>query len=213
LVLALTWASLMVATVVVGQRESSLPELEAQVQRGDVTQVRISEGLAPGETGSATVRVAWRDGLVNHYAEVTETRHHSGGQVELRGRPGSGTSQGDLRSHLHATDPDLRFESAPFIGESTNLAGWEAPGAYANAFLVLTVATLLLLLARPGPTWRATRWAWFWMLGLGPVGAPACLLLGGPCAGVRPPRADGARLTGGWAFLIVAVVSWAFDNI
>ncbi|WP_134742142.1 hypothetical protein [Nocardioides sp. 503] len=103
--------------------------------------------------------------------------------------------------------------SGSFGGVSMSLSDWEPPAEYAGAFFVLFLVTLLLLLAGQRPTWRATRWAWFWVLGLGPVGVPLFLLLGGPCVGVRPARPGGARLTGGWAFLIVAVVSSGFDLI
>jgi hypothetical protein len=212
LFLALTWLSLVVATVVVGHRQSSLQELEAQLRSGDVTQVRISEGLQPGETGMATVWVAWRDGLVNHSARVAEHRPERR-QSRSGGQASEDTVRGDLRTHLRAIDPDVRFEAAPFVEESNTMVGWEAPEAFAFVVLVLFVVALVLLVKRSGPTWRATRWAWFWVFGLAPVGVPAFLLLGGPCAGVRPPRAAGARLTGGWAFLIVTAVSWAFEQI
>ncbi|WP_193610732.1 hypothetical protein [Nocardioides lijunqiniae] len=213
LLLALAWLSLVVSTVVVGHRGSSLLELETQVQRGDVTHVRISEGLGPGEFGSRTVWVAWREGLIGYSARVSETRGDPGWEIDPDGQPGYDSLRGDLRSHLRSLDPDVEFETVPFADETTTTAGWEVPQQYSYAYLVVFLATLLLLLAGPRPTWRATRWAWFWTFGLGPVGVPAFLLLGGPCAGVRAPPSDGARLTGGWAFLIVTAVSWAVGLI
>lgn len=59
--------------------------------------------------------------------------------------------------------------------------------------------------AGPAP-WRATSWAWIWLiLGGGPLGSIAYLLLGGPL-GLWRPRDVNRRLTGGWAFLIALVL-------
>ena len=67
--------------------------------------------------------------------------------------------------------------------------------------LAAWVWTILLVVTTPGPL-RATRWAWFWLVGvLPPVGAITFLLLGGP-TGLVPEREGTRRLTGGWAFLL-----------
>lgn len=73
--------------------------------------------------------------------------------------------------------------------------------------IVAAVATLLLLVAGPVP-WRANRWGWFWVLGIGRetgVGALLFLLLSGPTPGVRPPDPEAERMNG-WRGLVVSLV-------
>ena len=88
---------------------------------------------------------------------------------------------------------------------SWSVAGWSGPQPLWWLCLVAGVAVLVLIVSGPVP-WRATRWAWFWMLALAfPFGLIAYVLLGGPLGRMRP--ADGARrMTGGWAFLVAWVV-------
>lgn len=70
------------------------------------------------------------------------------------------------------------------------------------------VAVLFILINGPQPRW-ATRWAWFWLM-LNPallVMVPLFLIVSGPIrTTVEPTRPTGRRLTGGWAFLLGAVV-------
>ncbi|RHW25914.1 hypothetical protein D0Z08_16365 [Nocardioides immobilis] len=62
------------------------------------------------------------------------------------------------------------------------------------------------MLGAAGEPWRATRWAWFWLiLMLPPFACPAYLLFGGPAGLARPKRPE-ARLTGGWAFLLAILL-------
>ena len=70
--------------------------------------------------------------------------------------------------------------------------------------LVLGLGALVLLVGGRHP-WRATRWAWFWLVVL--TGVPtyaivAYLLLSGRTPLVPAPRRGARRLTGGWAFLL-----------
>lgn len=80
------------------------------------------------------------------------------------------------------------------------LFGWQTPNPLALTALLLLLVGFGVLVSGPAP-WRATRWAWFWLL-LPPVGGIAFLLLSGPTPGVPGPRPPGRRLTGGWAFLL-----------
>ena len=74
-------------------------------------------------------------------------------------------------------------------------------GDLLDAGVAVWLAVLLLIVGGPEP-WRATRWAWGWVVLLaGPLGSVAYLLLGGPLALLRP-HAGHRRLTGGWAFLL-----------
>ena len=76
------------------------------------------------------------------------------------------------------------------------LRGWVVWSLYA-----VFLSTLGLLVVGPEP-WRATRWAWFWLLTSAafPLTALAFLVLGGPTPLVPAPRERSRRLTGGWAF-------------
>lgn len=80
--------------------------------------------------------------------------------------------------------------------------GWHVPPVVAMSAALLFFAGFGLLIAGPQP-WRATRWAWFWLL-LPPVGSVAFLLLSGPTPGLPSPRNPRRRLTGGGgvAFLL-----------
>lgn len=208
LVLGLASIVLMAAVVVVGERESSLRDLEEAVASGGVREVRLSEGLGPGERGYASVWATWRTGLVTRGAWVVEARPLRADRADADGPPADGRVRGDLRSHLSALDPDVRFEPTQNAEPRATVAGWGVPGPLAAANLVLYLLTLCgALLGRTRP-WRATRAAWTWVvLLLPPIGVPAYLFLAGPTTGVRPPRTDRMWLTGGWAFLLALVVS------
>jgi hypothetical protein len=69
------------------------------------------------------------------------------------------------------------------------------------------VFSFLLLIGGADP-WRANRWGWFWLLGLGRdvgLGALLFLLLSGPTPGIPRPRPDAERWTG-WRALAVAMI-------
>lgn len=70
-----------------------------------------------------------------------------------------------------------------------------------------------VLLISGSPPWRATRWSWFWLLGLVlPVGLVLFLLLSGR-TGRWPPRRPDEKLTGGWALLVVLAVNSVVEAI
>jgi hypothetical protein len=84
-----------------------------------------------------------------------------------------------------------RVDRPRFTGE---VGSWRVPGWVGLLAFMLCVSVLCLLGAGPQP-WRATRWAWFWLLLLVPwLTVPGILLLGGS-TGLLPPRRR-ARLTG-----------------
>ena len=64
-----------------------------------------------------------------------------------------------------------------------------------------SLVTLGLLIFGPQPRW-ATKWAWFWLLGIGPMSAVFLLLEPVPVWQNGPAYARPSRLTGGWAFLL-----------
>jgi len=93
----------------------------------------------------------------------------------------------------------------PGEGTYTEWRGWRGSVWTGLQGFVAWFAALVLLRHGPEP-WRATRWAWGWLVLLGgPLGALAYLLLGGPL-GARRPTEVGGRLTGGWAFLLALIL-------
>lgn len=66
------------------------------------------------------------------------------------------------------------------------------------------LATFILLVSGPQPR-LATKWAWFWLMGIGPLGM-AFLLLEPVPVWLRDALPARQRLTGGWAFLITILV-------
>lgn len=67
-----------------------------------------------------------------------------------------------------------------------------------------SLVTLILLIAGPQPRW-ATKWAWFWLLGVGPMSVVFLLAEPVPVWQAGPAYARPQRLTGGWAFLLSLV--------
>ncbi|MDO8106049.1 hypothetical protein Q6348_02430 [Isoptericola sp. b441] len=92
--------------------------------------------------------------------------------------------------------------------------GWVADGLHTPAQLlpgvtlhwsgVASLATLILLIVGPQPRW-ATKWAWFWLLGVGPMSVVFLLAEPVPVWQTSPAYARPQRLTGGWAFLLAIV--------
>lgn len=93
---------------------------------------------------------------------------------------------GWLRDAWHVT-PD----AVPGLSLAWSLAG------------LAEIATLVLLVTGPQPR-LATKWAWFWLLGVGPLGL-AFLLLEPVPVWLREALPARSRLTGGWAFLLMVV--------
>ncbi|SDS48325.1 hypothetical protein SAMN04488570_1977 [Nocardioides scoriae] len=198
--LVVCWLVALVALPVVGERNSSWDDVRGLVASGEVTRVRVSGELSDVGTGSSTVTVHWRQGLLGHRAEVV--------QVVGRGRaagPDPGGEKTVVRVPPSRTlvqlQPGIRLTRDPSPAQSgSDVLGWTVPSAVALLGVVLLFVGLALLVGGPRP-WRATRWAWFWLL-LPPIGHVVFLLLSGPTPGVRPPRPGARRLTGGWAFLL-----------
>ncbi len=199
-VTALAWLLLAAAVLLTGERSTTLDSLLAA---GDVGEVRVSgPGLPPGARGYAVEQVRWREGAVRYVAEIVEANPRRAGlraRTEADQRPVVTT---DAVAYLDERTEGVRVVrdgSRTFSGE---LGPWLVPDWVRGSALLLLAATGLLLLGGPRP-WRATRWAWFWlMLGAAPIGVPAFLVLSGPVPGLRRPRPGAVLLTGGWAFLL-----------
>jgi hypothetical protein len=172
------WVLLACCVVLVG---TILLAGEREASVGDlqaaIAQHEVSVIEVDGTVRSGTVH--WNDGVLRR---VTET----GGAPRLR-------------------VPDSVFV-VPHGGESSygQIGQWHVPDLAIALWLCISVGTIALLIVGREP-WRATRWAWFWLLWPAPpLGALAFLLLGGS-TWQRPPVRPARRLTGGWALLISLV--------
>lgn len=84
------------------------------------------------------------------------------------------------------------------------LAGSDGPSWYAVVGWASALVGLYAVVFGPQP-WRATRWGWFWLLGL-PFGGVGFAVLSGPTPRLAAPRDPFRRMSGGRAFLISLVV-------
>jgi len=205
LALVLGWVAMVVVVLTVGARPASFHDLERAVAAGEVHEVWVEGGLGPGGRGYATVRVTWRDGPIEATTQVLEARPRSLGWREGPYEDVTAVLERSVTDELLAIGSDLLVHQAPFRGDSVDMAGWRLPGWAVWLQLGLLVATLATLICSP-PPWRATRWAWFWLMGSGPIGLAAYLVLAGPLPYLPAPRPGARRLTGGWAFLLAIVL-------
>lgn len=196
----------LVATM--GMRAASLADLESAIAAGEVDEVRLVGELPGGATGSSTVRLMWQDGLFTRITEVVET---VGTGSEASPTSSSDAVDGQVRDMLRAFDRSgglrLVVEERYDYG-GTTWAGWWLPSKVAIVAMGVWLVTVALLITGPEPR-RATRWAWAWALlsPLAVVAVPLFLLVSGRWRGGQAASPGGRRLTGGWAFLLVYLLS------
>lgn len=215
LMLALAWLVVLVGTALVGERPSSLQALERGIAAGDVQTVRMTDGLPADARGKRYVELHWRDGLLRHVTRVVETarpERSSGAEPQDRSEvavPVTATVAPGLRDRLTALRPGLEVERTEFATYGRTVLGWRLDSWVGDLVVIAGICTALLLFGSPQP-WRATRWAWFWLLAAVPlIGVPAYLLLSGPAPGLRDPRDLARRMTGGYGFLLAVLLSLA----
>lgn len=199
LVLLTVWLLLVVVSLAVGHRETPLSALEAAVAEGRVERVVVLGQAAPAGQGFTTQVVHWRDGIVRRTTQATVG-------VAADAGPGAGTAASraeDLGVLLSRADPDLevRRSSQAHFSPGGSWLGWQVPGWVAMSGFLVLLLQLGFLVGVPR-TWRATRWAWFWVMTVPVVGSVLLLLLAGRTPGLPAPTARARRLTGGWAFLL-----------
>ena len=207
LAFAILWLVTAVLFVQLGEKQSDLNRLVGSVSDGSVTQVEVV-GLPqePGWRGRVRVTLKWHGSVLSRFAEVTVDSH----------REHSRTVQGDeivgdpaelLRASAFPRELSITYSDYTGFRE---WHGWRGPEVPAVLGLAAWFGTILLAGAGPQP-WRATSWAWIWLILLsGPLGSVAYLLLGGPL-GLWRPRDLSRRLTGGWAFLLAIVLFGGAD--
>ena len=191
------WLLLLLTTFAVGHRETPLHVLETAVADGRVDSV-VVVGAAPSGQGWSTQVVRWQDGLVRRTTQASVGSPADGVGVGV-GQPARDEDLGVL---LSRADPglDVRRSEQGSGAPYGQLLGWQVPTWVALTGLVAVLVQLAYLVNVP-TTWRATRWAWFWIMAVPLVGTALLLLLSGRTPGLPPPRAPERRLTGGWAFL------------
>jgi len=196
-------AVLLGTILVAGERPTSYAELRAAVADGRVDEIRVEGGLSGQVQGAAGVTVHWRDGLMGRVTSVTESTSRRDARLAGMTTP---VLDGRVDDKLSELDPGLRSTRSSDWSAYNQIGPWRVPQWTSAASVVFYLGVLGLLVGGPKP-WRATRWAWFWLLGSVPlVGALAFLLLGGSTS-VLPPARPERRLTGGWAFLLTVVVA------
>lgn len=200
--------ALLVTGLVAGERESTYDELRHAVATGEVDSVVVIGGSTAPYRGRMEATVHWRDGLVRHFATVIE-RHPQRRTTTASGVPVVHSVESDLAE----LGSDVAVERRPHDYTAySEINDWRLPPWTGPMSLGIVLVALVLLVGGRQPR-RATRWAWFWLLGLAPpLGLVAFLVLSGALSW-RPRTELGPRLTGGWAFLLVIVVSSALSAI
>ncbi|WP_299932949.1 hypothetical protein [uncultured Nocardioides sp.] len=193
------------AAIAVGERETDLPHLREAIASGEVTEVRLSEGLDDSSRGYVGVQIAWEQHGISYSTTITQASGERQARQARSGNASTPVAVGDVADFLTTDGQQVRVAGAtdPPYGTSTEVLGFTVPGGFFVAQLVITCATLLLIGARE--PWRATRWAWAWLVLLTPIGVPAFLVLGGS-TGLLRPRKPHRRLTAGWAFLLALLI-------
>lgn len=196
------WIFVMTVGVSVGSYDSQLRDLESDLAAGRVTSVMVTPGMPRGAEGETTQSVFWRAGLLNHRADVSMIIP---GTDNWASDDGMETRSGyDIAEQIAAEHPTVRIERIPELLSYAEVFGFQVPFWVLWFALAGAVGTLMVLVSGPQP-WRATRWAWFWILSTG-IGPPLFLLLAGPTPPLRSPRKQHRKLTGGWAFLTALLI-------
>lgn len=205
--LALGWAGMLVVCVLAGAKVSTFDDARDAVASGAVREVTVV-GSVDTADGSGRQDLLWREGWVRHRADVTWSTS-STGTADTAGTSGDlGSSAGavlarDAADVLRDAQPGLVVHRADALStSSTTFLGWYVPAPQVLVPVYVAGALLLLfLILNVPPTWRLTRWAWFWV-GFTPVGAVLFALFAGPTPGFRPPRHPTDRIGGLVAFVV-----------
>lgn len=206
--------ALLAVAPFVATHPKSLSDLKDAVASGAVTHVVIADPLPEGATGLATPEIRWEQGGITHATQVMQVSDRS--VATPSSQAPTDMVVGDVRQYLRGLPgggPDRLTINETTRASSGSILGWQVPGWFALTSIVLWLLTLTLVIGGPAP-WRATRWAWFWCV-VSPVafvGVPAYLALSGrlPWGASEPPK---RRVTGGWAFAAMLLLSGMVDSL
>lgn len=202
---------LPLAGLALGEKDATYRDLRDGVRSGSVGSVVVSGGTTEPFIGRQGVTVRWRQHFQLHVAHVVEQQPLR--RTRIDGHP----AVRDVAEDLRTLDPDVVVDRHPDDHLTSSwsiqqLPHWQFPSWIGLAWFGSHLMASGLVVAGRKP-WRATRWAWFWLLwGLPFVGLLAFLLLGGPTGLLRPAHGR-KRLTGGWAFLLVLLSTWAMGAV
>ncbi|WP_180935749.1 hypothetical protein [Nocardioides ungokensis] len=208
LLLILGWLATTVAVVIQGERRSSLDDLQAAIDRGEVTHVWERGALMSGSRDPSPVRLAWRSGGLRHFATATQYRGRNQERRAPEGAPD--VIIGDLAEQLTRAGADVRVEpdlrtTAPhaftFTPWGWHVFGW--PVYVALALLLLTLRVLVVAECTRG----ASRWGWCWLITAAPIPfSLAYLALGEPAGWGPATRREARKLGGVCAFLVATAL-------
>lgn len=218
------WALAATTAQVVGHSEAPAEDLRSALRSGEVARVAVDldpwsarAWRGPEDYSSRSVVVEWRDGWRLHRTTLTEysTQERADRARERArkrydptnpapGRTPAAVVAAPVGEWLGSFGTEVVAKDLP--SGSFSIGSLYLPGWLFGWLLGVTVGTYAMVGLNAQP-WRATSWAWTWIvLFVPPLGVPAYLVLGGP-AGLFPPRTPHRpRLTGGWAFLLVCLV-------
>jgi len=208
--LFLCWVALGASALFLGEGRSTFQQLKQDVASGRVTEVQVTDGMSAHGKGYAVVDVHWRRGMFGYTTQVIEANpigrgSHQGSRPEVTARIRPTTD-----ARLQEINPGLTVTKVSHSTLDGELFDRSVPGWLVLPVFCLWLLTITYLISAPRP-WRATKWAWFWLLGIvPPLGPLLFLTLGGPTGVLGPPALGARRLTGGWAFLISLVLGSVF---
>lgn len=209
LVLLVVYVGLWLATLVTGTLQASYDRLNADLRLGEARSVQlVIDGFdqpAPRGDFREHRSVVWQDGLLRRQATLVwvdsgPERTLPNGNRVVRTEPGAWLAEryGVPVDRVEASSQQQfrAWRGGPFFyfGDLLGLA-------HVSALIFLFV----FLVMSPQP-WRATRWAWFWMVFVSPLAMLAFLTFGGRTPGIRPPADPRRRINGWWGFLIGLVL-------
>ncbi|HXH81114.1 PLD nuclease N-terminal domain-containing protein [Nocardioides sp.] len=217
--LALGWLCSLVVMVSVGERPGSYAELSRDLRAGQVSEVELVDPFGrtwaplPDDAVFQEVTLRWRDGLFLRTATVSNISLKPGrAWLDRARREPERVIVGSIEDHLTALGPDVRVVPGEFRSSPYTAQGFAGPGWLLGLHLCLLLGTLMMI-AGPRP-WRATRWAWAWLVLLVPLlGIPAYFLFGGPTGLFRPKDPRRVGLTGGAAFGLALLVGVALSAV
>lgn len=203
--LIVCWLLFLLTIPLAGERTAEWSDVEHLVESGKVTDVRVVGELPRTATGFATVDVHWRHGPLRYVTTVRQV-HDDSAEATTAGGEVSEVLHRAPSERLAQLQPGVRIgRHASLSYRDDSILGFRVPTGLVLVGLALTLAGLVVLVRGPRP-WRATPWAWFWWFS-NPLGVAAFLVLCGPVPGLPAPRDVNRRLTGGWSFLLMAVVT------